>query len=181
MRNLIRLSAAAALGIAIVTSGLASADPLPFRECREDEAATETQIGGDGLLTVYTDDLATYAGVCGLERGGYVHVNEVGPAVDGEHALVEGRTGVKEVDKTLYGGHGEVWVQGGQAEGNCAPAGDNRLGNNEGTNVHRELPTVYTDGGATHAGVCDERGNRVEVNDVNSVLAGDPVDVELAP
>jgi hypothetical protein len=150
-------------------------------------AGDDTYLYGNGnnvtreLPTVYTDGGATRTGVCGGSDGAYVQVNNARGALAGDNALVEVRTGNDTVDANTWGdghtsyGPAEVWVAGGGPAGtapSCARAGDDRYGHANGNTVTRELPTVYTDGGKSHAGVCGG-GGRAEVRDVGDA-ANDP-------
>lgn len=159
-------------------------DPASAGSCAP--AGDDTYLYGNGnnvtreLPTVYTDGGATHTGVCGGD-GAYVQVNNVKGAVEGNNALVEVRTGNETVDASTWGdgstsyGAATVWVAGGGPAGtapSCAREGDDRYGHANGNTVTRELPTVYTDGGASHAGVCGG-GGRAEVRDAGNA-ASDP-------
>ena len=133
---------------------------------------------------VYTDNGQHYVGVCtqtGAPSVTYVQVNPVQNASTGQGSLVEGQTGQPEVDKQIWAyGPASVWLNGGGPASPtpaCAPTGDNQAGYSNGNNASRELPSVYTDGGNSHAGVCGGNG-RVQVNQVGSAH---PVTVQGAP
>jgi hypothetical protein len=196
LKRIVRLAVIAAVaGIGLGASGVALAshqDP-GYSPCRgaangEDRLGYEDTADPNDprheLPTVYTDHGQTYAGVCGAN--GYVQVNNVQGAVAGNNALIEGRTGNDRVDAMIWGngrdsyGPASVWVSGGgpaSTTPGCAPAGDDTYVYGNGNNVTRELPTVYTDGGATHTGVCGG-GAYVQVDNAAGALAGDNALVE---
>lgn len=166
MITVLRLAAAGAAVLALTTGGFAAAED----ECRSEFGDGERVDAGP--VTLYTDNAETYLGVCGFGRNGYVQVNELRRAVAGELPLAEGRTGVKEVDQAVSNGPIKVWVVQQAGAGSCAPEGDTTLG---GGQLTKGLPTVYTDNGEDHVGVCDSDGDYVEAGDVPGALAGEPL------
>lgn len=173
MRVILRVAAAGAVAVVLGASGYASAE----EECREEFGAGQRVTVGP--LTVYTDNAETYVGVCGFGHNGYVQANEVSQATAGNVPLLEGRTGVKDVDHAIGNGPTKVWVVRNADGTGCAPAGDKTVGGGHGDQpLTKGLPTVYTDGGSTHVGVCDSDGNYVQVNDPAAVLAGEKELVE---
>jgi hypothetical protein len=188
LKRIARLAVIAAVaGIGLGASGVALAshqDP-GYSPCRgaangEDRYGYEDTADPNDprheLPTIYTDGGQHYLGVCGGTDGAYVQVNDVPGAVAGRNALVEGRTGNDRVDAMIWGngrdswGPASLWIKDG---GNvCAPAGDDTYVYGNGNNVTRELPTVYTDGGQHHVGVCGGTGGYVQVNDVQGAIGG---------
>jgi hypothetical protein len=183
----------ATAGIAAgVTTTLAATNASEHSPCRPD-GVEEDRFGynaGDPisneLPTIYTDGGNHYVGVCGGGEGQpvrYIQVNDLDNASKGGAPVVEGQTGVEEVDSVVWAyGPATFWLTGSGTESpnpGCAPEGDTKLGHANGNNVTRELPTVYTDNLEHHVGVCGG-GGRVQVNE----LAGSPenlVTIEGAP
>jgi len=171
MHAVLRLAAAGAAAFVLATGGFAVADDDGCREEFGDGQRVDA-----GPLTVYTDNAETYLGVCGFGRNGYVQVNEIAKAVRGEQHLAEGRTGFKDIDKAISNGPIKVWLVRDADEDSCAPEGDDTAGGGGGRNsLTGNLPTVYTDGGTTHAGVCDRDGRYVQVNEVTNAAEGEEV------
>ncbi len=123
------------------------------------------------LPTVYTDGFNQMVGVCG-GSGGYIQLNTLMDAINGDKPLIEGQSGIETIDAQIWGdgensyGPATVWLEGGGSESpnpTCArDESDTRLVHQNGNAITRELPTVYTNTN-NYVGICGG-GGRLEIN-----------------
>ena len=117
-------------------------------------AASQADCSADKPVSVYTDNLAHFAGIC--VQDAYFQVDQLALVASGG-PIAEGRTGIPDIDSLT--------------PPLALPAGTD--GNNlQCTARSGALIVIYTDGLSHVLGACDPNGNQVRVNDLQGALVG---------